>query len=240
VPEQKHYIPSASVLLLRKRNDKIEVLLLKKNSKITFGGSWVFPGGRIEEEDDNEVYPDFSAERRAVARECIEETGLEINASALKPISVWKTPVTRPKRFSTVFFIYNAEDLDQPIRIDHGEIVESKWGAIQDVLTQHDTKELTLAGPAYVTLSSISSISSIEKIWAYFQDEGFKEFTPRVQLNKNGAICLYKGDESYNHLNDDSISDCEILLEKIESARSRHRLYMSKANSWKYVNNLSD
>ena len=238
--EQKDYIPSASVLLLRKRNEKIEVLLLKKNSKITFGGSWVFPGGRIDEEDNNGLYSDFSAERRAVTRECIEETGLEINSSSLEPISVWKTPATRPKRFSTVFFIYDARGLDQPIKIDHGEIVESQWGAIKEVLAQHDAKELILAGPAYVTLSSIRSLSSIEEIWAYFRDEGFKEFTPRVQLNKNGAICLYKGDEGYDQLNDDSISDCEILLEKIESASSRHRLYMSKANSWKYVNNLSD
>ena len=237
---KQDYIPSASVLLLRKQNERIEVLLLKKNSKITFGGSWVFPGGRVDEEDNNDFYSDFSAERRAVARECVEETGLKIDASELKPISVWKTPVTRPKRFSTVFFIYNAVDLNQPIRIDHGEIVESKWGAIPDILTQHDANQLSLAGPAYVTLSSISSLSSIDEIWAYFRHQGFKEFTPRVLLNNNGAICLYQGDEGYDQLNDDSISDCENLLERIESAGARHRLYMSKSSSWKYVNNLSE
>ena len=38
-------IPAATVVLLRDADDGIEVLMLKKNSKITVGGMWVFPGG---------------------------------------------------------------------------------------------------------------------------------------------------------------------------------------------------
>ena len=38
-------IPAATVVLLRDGDDGIELLMLKKNSKITFGGMWVFPGG---------------------------------------------------------------------------------------------------------------------------------------------------------------------------------------------------
>ena len=48
-------IPAATVVLLRDGNAGVEVLMLKKNSKITFGGMWVFPGGKIDAEDFEEV-----------------------------------------------------------------------------------------------------------------------------------------------------------------------------------------
>ena len=55
-------IPAATVILLRDidGDGKPEVLMLRKNSKIAFGGMWVFPGGRIDPED-------FPEERRARA-----------------------------------------------------------------------------------------------------------------------------------------------------------------------------
>ena len=44
-------IPSATVVLLREANETIEVLLLKSNSKIAYGGMWVYPGGKIDAAD---------------------------------------------------------------------------------------------------------------------------------------------------------------------------------------------
>ena len=44
-------IPAATVVLLRNTDAGPEVLMLKKNSKITFGGMWVFPGGKIDAAD---------------------------------------------------------------------------------------------------------------------------------------------------------------------------------------------
>ena len=41
-------IPAATVIVLRDAPDGIETLMLHKNSKIAFGGMWVFPGGRID------------------------------------------------------------------------------------------------------------------------------------------------------------------------------------------------
>ncbi|HAO56310.1 MAG TPA: NUDIX hydrolase, partial [Gammaproteobacteria bacterium] len=43
--------PAATVVLLRDTDSGPEVLMLKKNARIDFGGMWVFPGGRIDEED---------------------------------------------------------------------------------------------------------------------------------------------------------------------------------------------
>ena len=74
-------IPAATVVLLRDGSEGVEVLMLKKNSKITFGGMWVFPGGKIEEQDLNiqNVYknPDL-IKRHTAIRESFEEIGVII------------------------------------------------------------------------------------------------------------------------------------------------------------------
>ncbi|MCY4265622.1 MAG: NUDIX domain-containing protein, partial [Gammaproteobacteria bacterium] len=47
-------VPAATVVLVRNNTKSvgIEVLLLKRNSKLVFhGGHWVFPGGRLDDAD---------------------------------------------------------------------------------------------------------------------------------------------------------------------------------------------
>ncbi|MDG1206329.1 MAG: hypothetical protein P8N51_13255, partial [Pseudomonadales bacterium] len=46
-------IPAATVVLIREGADaeSVEVLMLQKNKNISFGGMWVFPGGKIDAED---------------------------------------------------------------------------------------------------------------------------------------------------------------------------------------------
>ena len=44
-------VPAATVVLLRDADDGPQVLMLRKNARIDFGGMWVFPGGRIDPED---------------------------------------------------------------------------------------------------------------------------------------------------------------------------------------------
>ena len=48
---QKVPTPAASVLLIRDENKKIEVFMIKRSMKTNFGGVWVFPGGKIDDED---------------------------------------------------------------------------------------------------------------------------------------------------------------------------------------------
>jgi len=48
--------PASTLLLLKDNNLTIEVFMIKRASKITFGGAWVFPGGKIDKEDlDSEI-----------------------------------------------------------------------------------------------------------------------------------------------------------------------------------------
>ena len=40
-------IPAATVVIMRDSESAIELLMLRKNSKVAFGGMWVFPGGAV-------------------------------------------------------------------------------------------------------------------------------------------------------------------------------------------------
>ena len=44
-------VAAATVILLRDTDTGLETLMLRRNSKIAFGGMWVFPGGRVDDED---------------------------------------------------------------------------------------------------------------------------------------------------------------------------------------------
>ena len=45
-------IPAATVLLLRQNNDDMEVLLVERSSNSAFGDLYVFPGGKVDSEDN--------------------------------------------------------------------------------------------------------------------------------------------------------------------------------------------
>ena len=57
---------AATVVLLRDGSDGLETLMLRKNSKIAFGGMWVFPGGRVDPGDREGL----DAEDRAFLSDC--------------------------------------------------------------------------------------------------------------------------------------------------------------------------
>ena len=45
-------IPAATVLLLRQNNNVMEVLLVERSSNTAFGDLYVFPGGKVDSEDN--------------------------------------------------------------------------------------------------------------------------------------------------------------------------------------------
>ena len=63
-------IPAATVVLMREPGDgEVEVLMLQKNQNISFGGMWVFPGGRIDDGDYEQDGDLEAAARNAVTRD---------------------------------------------------------------------------------------------------------------------------------------------------------------------------
>ena len=129
-------IPAATVVVLRDGPGGMESLMLRKNSRIAFGGMWVFPGGRIDDADHDGTGDLIAAARNAAAREAHEEATVVLAPEQLVHFSYWIPPPIAPKRFATWFFA--AEAPDGEVAIDEGEITHHEWMTAADAMCRRD------------------------------------------------------------------------------------------------------
>lgn len=196
-------IPAATVLLLRESTGELEVLMLHKNSKIAFGGLWVFPGGKIDEKDfPQDRDPDVAA-RNAAARETAEEAGINIEPEKFVWFAHWTPPTSTAKRFATWFFVTGSES-DHAIQIDGGEIQNHQWINPASALQQHAAGDIDLAPPTWVSLYHLSRFDSMDTAITNFDDLEPRYYQTRVVKNNGGIrVCLWSGDEGYDDWNAD-------------------------------------
>lgn len=69
-------LPASTVLLVRDTISSIEVFMLKRAATTNFGNAWVFPGGKVDEEDVKKTEDNIYS--LAAIRECFEESGVLI------------------------------------------------------------------------------------------------------------------------------------------------------------------
>ena len=80
-------IPAATIMLLREREGRIEVLMLRRNRQLkAFAGAWVFPGGRVDDADAPGA-DEISRAKAAAIRETHEEAGLDISRASMETLS---------------------------------------------------------------------------------------------------------------------------------------------------------
>lgn len=213
-------VKAATVVLLRDTDAGLETLMLRRNSKIAFGGMWVFPGGRVDEADRGGLAPDddLGAARQAAVREAREESGLEIARDALAPLSHWTPPAVTPKRFLTWFFVAQAPAAQ--VVIDDSEIKDHAWMSVREALERRDRSEIELAPPTFVTLHGLASHASVEEAIAATRSREPEFFETRIAVDDEGPIAIWHGDAGY---------------EDSDAARpgARHRLSMRKS-LWSY------
>jgi 8-oxo-dGTP pyrophosphatase MutT (NUDIX family) len=216
-PNVSALIPAATVVLVRDGDSAAEVLMLRKNSKITFGGMWVFPGGKIDVADypGGEVSPDNIevAARAAAVRETQEEAGITVDARDYVFLSHWTPPPGKQKRFATWFFVAKVEGA-MDIAIDDGEIKDHAWVNPAEALAKHANGEIDLVPPTWVTLYHLSLKTSADDVIAYFQQNTGLIYNTRVVPAASGErVAMWKGDAGYDEWNPDV-------------AGARHRLAM--------------
>jgi 8-oxo-dGTP pyrophosphatase MutT (NUDIX family) len=218
-------IPSATVILLRDGDAGLETLLLRRNSRIAFhGGAWVFPGGRIDPEDypSGRSHDDLAAARQAAVREAQEEAGLAVTLDSLAWIAHWTTPVGRPERYSTWFFVAAAGS--ETVQIDGSEIHDHRWMRPDHALAAQQAQEIELPPPTFVTLTKLLAYPSASTALTDLARKEPEIFTPRYYKVDGGACSLYVEDAGYE-------------TGELHHSGRRHRLWMVESG-WRYENTV--
>jgi 8-oxo-dGTP pyrophosphatase MutT (NUDIX family) len=205
-------VPAATVVLVRDGDAALETLMLHKNSKLAFGGMWVFPGGRIDDEDRDGATSAEEAARRASVREAAEEADLRVEASDLAWIAHWTPPPGAPRRFATWFFVGPAPE--GAVTIDGGEIHDSAWMAPADAIARRDGGEVELAPPTWMTLRYLSQFASVAEVMADAHAREADVYETKIGRAEGGLVAMWAGDAGYD------AGDADI-------PGSRHRLVMA-------------
>ena len=201
-------IPAATVIPLRDApaeggDTALEVLMLRKNSALAFGGMWVFPGGRVDPDDDDPDLPGdtVAAARRAAVREALEEADLLVEPGALVEFSHWTPPeisLNGPKRFATWFFACRAPVGEAGVvTIDGGEIHEDVWVRPVDMLRRRDEGEIQLAPPTIVTLHDLAAHADVDSALAAASARTPFRYRTRIGQTEEGMVTMWEGDAGY-------------------------------------------
>ncbi len=190
-------VQAATVIPIRDSTLGIEVLMLRRNSKIAFGGMWVFPGGRVDPEDgpSSSEEDEQTTARNAAVREAQEEAGLELPVDSLIAFSHWTPPPITPKRFLTWFFLAPAPETE--IVIDGGEIHEHAWMRPVDALKNRDAGEIEVAPPTWITLEALSRHLNIADALASASGREPERFETRIAIEPDGPTAMWKGDAGW-------------------------------------------
>ena len=185
---------AASVILLRGDDEKLELLLVKRNPEARFmGGVWVFPGGAV---DAGEGEGD-GAHRTAALRELDEEAGVTLtDPAALVKFSQWITPAEVKIRFDTHFFLAAAPAGAAP-RCDGSECVDIGWFTPRGALDAHRGGEILLVFPTIKHLEQLSPFPSANALLAYARDRDVLPVEPRILMSGETARLVLPGEPGY-------------------------------------------
>lgn len=239
LPTEGEAILAATVIPLRDAvqpdgTTALEVLMLKKSSAISFGGMWVFPGGKVDPEDEDPALPgdELAAARRAAAREALEEADLLVEPGAMVPFSHWTPPEASAmgsrKRFLTWFFACRAPvGEDGVVTIDMGEIHEDEWVQPADMLRRRDAGEIQLVPPTVVTLHDLARHATVDDALAAARARAPFRYVTKILGTPEGAmVALWHGDAGYD-------------AEDLDLPGPRHRLVMEEP-AWRFEVDLPD
>ena len=165
-------LAATCMAITQARGKEIEVLMVRRNPELSFGGMWTFPGGVVEAEDgavpadldeDTQRWEEpslLATVAAAAVREAREETALSCMPSALAWFSHWIPPkVGPPKRFGTWFFL--APEHHGEIVVDETENSEARWVTASNAMQQSADGDFPLAIPTWVTLDDLRKASDI-------------------------------------------------------------------------------
>jgi 8-oxo-dGTP pyrophosphatase MutT (NUDIX family) len=186
---------AATVILLRGGAEALEVLLVRRTPRARFmGGVWVFPGGAVDDADEDGE----DAHRATALRELREEAGIELAGPAsLVAFSRWITPAELKVRFDTSFFLAALPQGQEP-QVDGQECVDCGWFEPAAALDAHREQKIALVFPTVKHLEQLSAFSSADALLDHACGRVVRAVQPRVLVEQGDVRVLLPGEPGYD------------------------------------------
>lgn len=198
-------VEAATVVLVRPGPEGVEVLMGQRPTRHSFGGLWVFPGGRVESEDESSSQVDvedpaleaLERSRIAAVREAVEEFAVDLDPRGLVALSHWTPPPQAPRRFATWFFVA-AVSGDPEIRVDGDEILAHRWSTAEQMMSDAAEGRVELAIPTWMTLAAIAACGEVDEILERAANREPSRYATRLARRDGIGMALWAGDAGYD------------------------------------------
>jgi 8-oxo-dGTP pyrophosphatase MutT (NUDIX family) len=199
-------------------SEPFELLMVRRNDKMAFmGGSYVFPGGRVDDSDmpaagvplPAPVFPDLSGEqeaayRTAAVRELQEEASVTIAAGDLYPFAHWVTPEIETRRYDTRFFLARMPE-GQEAKHDEGESTALEWLSPAAAIVRFAQRDILLPPPTWTTIRQLAQRVSIEDVLQWARTRKIVRVMPNFVRTETETMLTLPGDPLFP-----TIADWEI------------------------------
>ena len=207
--------PAATILLLRDLDPVepgFEVFMIERSVASKFmGGAYVFPGGRVEDDDGAEVrgtdpaaagalFPNDVSDAAACAflgaarRELREESLVDLPADTeILPFAHWITPPVEMRRFDTWFFVAVLPAGLQPGHDDH-EAVASRWVDPRSAFDEAGVPRLPLPPPTYHSLWDLARFDHAADVLSDVRQRALPPCTPALEFIDSHPTIVLPGD----------------------------------------------
>ena len=126
----------------------------------------------------------------------LAETGLELAVERLTLFAHWITPVDRPKRFDTQFFITPFEG-DQEALHDGREAVDARWVRPSDAIADADAGKLKLVFATRINLVRLAASNSVAEALEATRRAKIVPITPQLVKTAAGPALRIPADAGY-------------------------------------------
>jgi len=198
--------PASTVIVLR-AGDPFEILMVRRADKVAFmAGSYVFPGGRVDEGDrppagarlPAAIFPDLKDDeeatyRMAAVRELQEEANVYLTVDDLHPYAHWVTPEIETRRFDTRFFLARMPD-GQQAKHDEGEMTALEWLSPNEAIARFERRELLLPPPTWTSIRQLGKRSSIDDVMQWAKSRPIVRVMPGFVKNEHEFMLMLPGD----------------------------------------------
>ncbi|MFC7050568.1 NUDIX hydrolase [Emcibacter nanhaiensis] len=131
----------------------------------------------------------------------MKENGLGPDLEACVPFAHWITPVARPKRFDTRFFVCEAPE-GQVAKADGQEIIDVIWATPTRIIEEADG---TLMFPTLMNLKKIAEFGSVRELMEDTAGREIVTVLPEIRKNEAGEVRIVAEEAGYGSVDQNSV-----------------------------------